>query len=152
MLTQRKSPSWHGVAFIFSALFGFIAVRWIWEVFGQAHGSLAAHKFGSYQDNWLTLLIASLILVFVPFVLVRWYSENGFTEGENLFLTKETLEPGLDSTLLEETLKPLEIVLEMPSEKLPEPPKLPAVPTVPRALPVPLKPRHPDEPYMPPQR
>ena len=35
---------------------------------------------------------------------MKWYSDNGFSEGKNLFLTKETLASGIDSTELERVL------------------------------------------------
>jgi len=36
---------------------------------------------------------------------MKWYADNGFIEGENLFLTHETLASGIDSSLLERTLE-----------------------------------------------
>lgn len=35
---------------------------------------------------------------------MKWYSQNGFSEGENLFVTKETLDSGIDSSDLERIL------------------------------------------------
>jgi hypothetical protein len=36
---------------------------------------------------------------------MKWYAENGFSEGENLFITYETLASGIDSSSLERTLE-----------------------------------------------
>lgn len=36
---------------------------------------------------------------------MNWYAQNGFAEGENLFLTKETLASGIDSSELERVLE-----------------------------------------------
>lgn len=35
---------------------------------------------------------------------MKWYADNGFVEGENLFMTKETLASGIDSSVLDQTL------------------------------------------------
>jgi len=39
---------------------------------------------------------------------INWYAENGFSEGENLFLTKESLDSGIDSSELERVLKQID--------------------------------------------
>lgn len=39
---------------------------------------------------------------------MKWYAENGFSEGENLFLTKETLDSGIDSSELDRLIEQIQ--------------------------------------------
>ena len=42
---------------------------------------------------------------------MKWYKENGFEEGENLFLTTETLSSGLDSAELERVMENIQEIV-----------------------------------------
>ena len=39
---------------------------------------------------------------------MKWYSDNGFIEGENLFLSTETLDSGIDSSELERIIEQID--------------------------------------------
>ena len=39
---------------------------------------------------------------------MKWYAENGFSEGENLFLTTETLDSGIDSSELDQVIEQID--------------------------------------------
>lgn len=42
---------------------------------------------------------------------MKWYADNGFVEGENLFVTHETPASGIDSSVHEQTLAVIQVII-----------------------------------------
>lgn len=89
---------------------------------------------------------APLSLSFFPPTL---FVLSSFAAGVNLFFRRNWLAWAVRWLSPDgKTLRPFEIVIELPSPVVESPAENPTS-SIPRTLPIPLKPRHPDEPYMP---
>lgn len=89
---------------------------------------------------------APLYLLLFPLTLFVFIS---FAAGVNLFFRRNWLTWAVRWLSPDgKTLRPFEIVIEQPSPVIESPAENPTS-SIPRTLPIPLKPRHPDEPYMP---
>jgi hypothetical protein len=89
---------------------------------------------------------APLSLLLFPSTLFVFLS---FVAGVNLFFRRNWLAWAVRWLSPDgKTLRPFEIVIELPSPVVESPAENPTS-SIPRTLPIPLKPRHPDEPYMP---